>query len=330
MKHLTIAAGMVSMLAVPAAAATLDGAVGYGLAGGGNQLIVYGNLSDTSMQTTLTLSGGKLDALAYRPVTGELYGYSVGSGSNADTVYKVDLETGALIGTGSTFGPGAEITGNARVGFDFNNAIDAARAVSTREDNLVFFPSDTVSGNPNAGSVLRFTDLFYGAGDANEGVNPMVFANAYTNAIDGRVATAVDGAVATFQYALDAYTNSLVSLANNDGTLSTIAQVTYEGMVLDFSDRGGFEILSMTEGDNLAVAMLNVAGGPATGTSGLYTIDLMTGVASFFGDAGRSGLIGFAAQTGTPSEVPLPASALLLGAGLAGLGFLRKRSRKTA
>ena len=321
MKTTILTAAMLGALASPAVAATLNGSMGYGLAGGGNQLVIFDKLSDPTSATTLSLTGGTLDAIAYRPVTGELYGYSIGAGKASDAVYVIDTMTGALTNTGATFGAGAKIGSNARMGFDFNNAIDAARAVSTQDDNLVFFP-DTFPST-NAGTVQRFTNLAYAAGDVNEGVNADIFANAYTNAIDGQTATT------TLQYALDAKTNSLVTLANNAGTLATIGKVTYNGAELDFNARGGFDIVSLSEGDNLAIALLNVPGGPAMGTSGLYTIDLTTGAASFFGDPGQSSFIGFAAATNL-SAVPLPASSLLLVGGLGALGAVARRRRRKA
>ena len=264
----------------------------------------------------VALDGAELDALAYRPVTGELYGFSNGRGVAADRVFTIDRTTGMLTDVGPAFDAGTDIGDSSTLGFDFNNAIDAARVVSRDDDNLVFFPGD-FTDPARQNTVSRFTDLFYSAGDPNEGADPMIFANAYTNAVDGRKSTA-----GTFQYALDAGTNSLVSLANNAGTLETIAQITMGGSVLDFSEIGGFDIVSSTEDDNLAIALLNV--GDAGSMAGLYTIDLTTGEASLFGSLGEESYRGFAAQV---APVPLPAPALMLLGGLAGLGALRMRKR---
>lgn len=51
-----------------------------------------------------------------------------------------------------------------------------------------------------------------------------------------------------FQYAFDAETNALVSLAKNAGTLATIAPVTVDGDAVDLAAMGGFDIVSGAEG----------------------------------------------------------------------------------
>ena len=329
MKSLIASAALAALTAVPAAAATLSGATGYGLTDS-NDLVVFDDLADLSSMRTVKLSGPKLSGLVYRPVTGDLFGYS--TTGKADGVFAVNTASGALTNTGAGFGDGVGIRPGAKIGFDFNNVLDAARVVSTKEDNLVWFPSDTASMNPNAGNVIRATDLYFADGrtnstgavtpmDANAGKDPAIFANAYTNAVDGMTATS------TLQFALDANTNALVNLANNEGTLTTVATVTYMGEELDFTDQGGMEILSESEGDNTAIAALNVKG---MKKSQLFSIDLMTGKATLLGDAGGK-LIGFAGQTAKggmgeqPAAVPLPASAVLLIAGIAGLGIARRR-----
>ena len=70
--------------------------MGYGLAGNGTQLVVMPGL-DTAGET-LSLTGGTLDAIAYRPVTGALIGFS-----KSGKVYTVDTATGALTDTGASF-----------------------------------------------------------------------------------------------------------------------------------------------------------------------------------------------------------------------------------
>ncbi len=300
-----------------ASAANLAGSTGYALRNDGTGLTIFDDLGMASRGTTVGLSG-RLDAIAYRPVTGQLYGYRVGSAEAPDAVFTIDPMTGLLTNTGATPGDGVGLTRGSSVGFDFNNQIDAARAVSTRDENVVFFPGDFPDDRAN--TLLQFTDLMYGAGDVNEGANPAIFANAYTNAVDGMTSGE------TLQFALDADTNSLVTLANNAGTLSTVAPITVDGEVFDFNRNGGFDILSEFEGDNLAVALLS--GG---GSAGLYTIDLATGAASLFGDPLRGQYRSFAAETNMgPSPVPLPAGIPLLLTGLAALGLARGVRRKTA
>lgn len=277
MKNALIFAAAVSVSAAPLFA---DGhamaAMGMGLSADGSQLVMFPGLTEKG--DTLDLKGGTLDAIAYRPVTGELIGFS-----KTDGVFVVNIETGDLTSTAATIGEGVMMGADAAVGFDFNNKIDAVRAVSADGVNLVYFPTNF--GDEKANSVLRFTDLAYAEGDANAGATPEIFANAYTNAVDG------GKSAETFQYALDSGTDSLVSLANNAGTLATIAPIMVDGAAVDISAMGGFDILSAQEGDNMAVALLTI-----DGKAGLYGIDLETGAATMMADAGMDGFAGFAAM----------------------------------
>ncbi|WP_179380453.1 DUF4394 domain-containing protein [Jannaschia marina] len=252
--------------------------MGYGLSGDGTTLVVFSDLTAPDAGTPVTLSA-PLDAIAYRPVTGELLGLSAGM------IGVIDVETGEITDTGATFDEGAATGDGAAVGFDFNNKIDAVRAVSSEGVNLVYFPSDF--GDEKANTVKRFTDLAYAAGDANEGATPAIFANAYTNAVNG---AKQEG---TAQFALDAATDSLVTLANNEGTLGTVGAITIDGEPADVSMMGGFEIISAEAGDDKALAMLMLEGAE---TTGLYAIDLTSGAATLIGDTGIGAMRGFAAQ----------------------------------
>ncbi len=253
---------------------------GYGLGADGTSLTIFADMSGPDTAMMLTLTGGMVDAIAYRPVTGELLGFS-----KAGKVFVIDTETGALSDTGATFAPEVTMGTDAAVALDFNNKIDAVRAVSSDGVNVVYFPTDF--GDDKANSVRRFTDLAYAEGDANQDATPMIFANAYTNAVNGMTASE------TAQYALDAETDALVTLANNAGTLATVAPITIEGTEADISAMGGFDIVSGMEGENSAYAVLMLEG---SATSGLYAIDLQSGAATLMADAGMTELTGFAAM----------------------------------
>ena len=321
MKKLLLGAAATASMAAPAVASTLGNSTGFALSSGGSELVIFDSLGDLSHSTTITITGANgLTALAYRPVTGELYGYD--SSAGADGVYVIDTVTGVATNTVVPFN-GPDIASAAQVGFDFNNALDAARAISTDTDNLVFVPGDTTGRvdpmGPN-GRMITATNLFYDEnGDGvDDGISASIFANAYTNAINGVIAGA------TVQFGLDATADALVTIANNAGVLQTVAPITDAmGGALDFNSSGGFEIVSPAEGDDLAIALLNVFDGAAF-TAGLYTIDLGTGVATGIGapTGGDGSYTAFAASTAT---VPLPASVVLLLAGLGGLGAMRRR-----
>ncbi|APE44401.1 hypothetical protein BOO69_14030 [Sulfitobacter alexandrii] len=274
-----------SVLALGATGALADahaGTMGYALAGDGAQLVMMQDIAEPGNVTSVDLST-PVWAIAYRPVTGDLLGFGDGA------IFTIDPASGEMTDLGASFMDDATIADGAMVALDFNNAIDAVRAVSTGGDNLVYFPDGFGDGDERAGSVRRFTHLAYAQGDAMAGTTPMVYANAYTNAVPGAKASE------TFQYALDAETDALISLANNDGTLATIGKVTVDGEEVDLAPMGGFDIVSASEGDNMAYAILQMEGAE---NAGLYTIDLETGAATMLADLGMGGITGFAAAKG--------------------------------
>lgn len=284
-------------------AATMD-ATGYTLSDGGATLVVTPRLDlpGSARQIPLSFGGAAvtIDDLDVRPNGQRLYGYS----ESADAVYQIDIDTGV-----ATFQASLPQPSNAAAsGLDFNNALDAARIVTTDDENFVFFPADRFGVDPAPASIVQATDLFYVDGDVNAGVDPMVVGNAYTNAVFPVPASVV-------QYALDMGTDDLSILGNNAGTLMTVGDTG-----LDFDAMGGFDILSLSEGMNEAFALLTV-----DGMQSIYTIDLDTGLASFAADAPAQfgDLDGFAV-----APVPLPAALPLLGLGLAGLVGLRRTRRK--
>ena len=272
-------------LSLSATLAMADGhanTMGYALANDGNTLVTMASIADPADAQMFDLSE-TISAIAYRPVTGELMGFADGA------IYSINTATGELTNLDATFADDATIVDGSVVAFDFNNAIDAVRAVSTGGDNLVYFPEGFGDMDERAGSVLRFTDLAYMDGDANADVMPGVYANAYTNAIAGETAES------TFQYALDYNANALISLANNAGTLETIAYVTVDGETVDLSPMGGFDIVSPEVGTDAAYAVLQMDGAD---TAGLYAINLETGEATLLSDLGMGGITSFAVSMG--------------------------------
>ena len=283
MKTLTLTAA--SILALSTGSAFADAhanTMGYALAGDGMTLVTMDSIAAPDEAQTFDLSA-KLHAIAYRPVTGDLLG--IGDGM----IYTINPATGELTDLGASFGEDATIGEGAMVAFDFNNAIDAVRAVSSTGDNLVYFPEGFGDNDDRANTVVRMTDLAWAEGDANADVTPNVFANAYTNAIAGMTAES------TFQYALDANANALISVANNDGTLASIGYVTVDGETVDLSAMGGFDIVSAEEGSDAAYAILQMDGAD---TAGLYSIDLESGAATLLSDLGMGGFSGFAVSMG--------------------------------
>lgn len=277
------------------------------LAQGGGTLVTLDTGLGLPSAVAITSAGTAvtIDDIDFRPSTGELYGYSNASG----TVYTIDRKTGEANAVASASG----LTSTNRAGFDFNNVLDAARIVTSEGENVVFFPNNTP---PN---LSRFTDLFYVEGDANEGAVPQVRMNAYTNAVAGPTMTQ--------QFVLDTGLDVLAMLGNNAGTLTTVGELFLDGARVDFGDMGGFDILSMAEGDNTALALLTTGD-----TQAIYTLPLfadaegrinLTFQSAVTGEYGM--LNGFAVQA--PAPVPVPAAFGLMAVALSAIGALRLRRR---
>ena len=263
--------------AAPVMADGHAGTKGYALGADGSALIKMIDIATPDM-TAMSPLETPLRAIAFRPVTGQLLGFA------DDFIFEIDPATGTLTDLGATFADTAMI-GEGAVAFDFNNQIDAVRAVGADGANLVYFPEGFGDNDERANSVLRFTDAFYVDGDASAGAEPLIFANAYTNAIAGAKASS------TAQYALDARANALVTLANNAGELTTVGLLTIDGAAVDVLDMGGFDIVSAAEGSDAAYAVLQIDG---EDTAGLYAVDLSSGALTALGDIGTGGITGFA------------------------------------
>lgn len=208
----------------------------------------------------------------------------------------------------------AGLTGNDDLDIDFNNVLDAARIVTAEEENRVFFPNATPPG------FISATDLFYGPGDANAGRNPNVVANAYTNA--------VPDATTTMQFVIDSDWDIVATLANNAGSLSTVGALFLDGMAFDVTEDIGFDILSFSDGDNTAYALLT---GRSDGVQAIYEVPLM---ADALGRINLMPVMALDGQFGTlqslavaPAPVPVPAALPLMAAGLAALGLAARRRR---
>jgi hypothetical protein len=282
MKTQALVTSILTLAASPLLAGGHATVSGYVLANDGATLFVMSDIGIPDKVIMYSLEA-PLKAIAWRPVTGELLGFSDGM------ISTIDPMSGEMTDLRAQFMDDTMIGGDKMVTLDFNNKIDAVRAVTSAGDNLVYFPEGFGDNDERAGSVRRFTDLAYAEGDVMAGTTPVIFANAYTNAINDM--TAGD----TFQYALDAETDALVSLANNAGTLQTIAKITVDGAPVDLAPMGGFDIVSAKEGENMGLAILQMEG---TASAGLYSIDLETGNATMKADLGMGGISGFAASLG--------------------------------
>jgi len=303
-KHLFFG-GLIVLSAVLAGGRTAAaGPLGYVLGNGGTTLHAFDLNSPGSAQTIQLIFSGdstSLDAIDFRPLTGQLYGYD----DVRNAYFTVDVSTGA-----TTLGSGPDVTptNTDKLDVDFNPMIDRLRTVTELDENIVYNP---LTGTASNSATMP---LAYGSGDPNFGVNPQIVGNAYTNNVLGGYAAS------TVQYAIDANLGVLTTLANNAGTLTTIARITLDGAPLNFGVDAGFDILSMPGGQNTAYAVLNV-----DAVAGLYTIDLNTGEADLVGSLpDQFGTIrGLAIQ-----PVPEPSSLALGGLGAAFVAVAARRRRR--
>lgn len=268
-----------------------------GLATTAHAQLVYG-LTDTQSLVTfdasnpsMIQSGSFLSGMAageraigidFRPATGELF--ALGSQNN---LYTINPGTGVASRVGSGF---SDSLNGSSFGFDFNPTIDRIRVVSDADQNLVL--------NPITGGSTLVTDLFYRAGDVNEGADPNVVGSAYTNS--------VMGATTTQLYGIDTGLDILVRQDNSNGTLDTVGMLG-----VDLTDVVGFDIDGSTNRAYAAVQDI------ALGRSTFWSINLDTGEATQIDEIGGGALVGSIAI------VPAPASSALIG--LAGLAALRRR-----
>lgn len=269
------------------------------LSGTANAELVYG-VTDTqtlvsfdSGNSSSILSGVAISGLAsneqvrgidIRPATGQLY--AMGSFNN---VYTINAATGVATQVGS--GPFTPATNGSSFGFDFNPVIDRIRVVSDANQNLVL--------NPNDGTSTMVTDLFFGAGDVNAGMDPNIVGSAYTNSFFGATSTQL--------YGIDTGLDVLVTQANSAGTLTTIGSVGVDlndTLSFDISGATGFAYASVVSDD--------------FSSSTFWQINLSTGEATALGEIGGGALIT------SMTVVPTPGTFALLGLG----GLVGSRRRR--
>ena len=288
-------------LAIGFAGTASAGPLGFALGNDGTTLLRFDvNRPGSARSVSLSGAGSQLQAIDFRPATGQLFGYD----DVANAYYIVDPRTGVLTSASSIVTP----TNTPILDMDWNPTIDRLRVVTASDQNIVYNPETGTASNSAT------TPLFYGPGDPNAGTDPSVAANGYTNSFAG--------STSTVQYALDYDLNTLVTLANNAGTLATVGTVTIMGTELDFGPNGGLDVFSAPPGTNIAYALLTDLGTPGAGP-GLYSINLGSGAATPLGSFdGALGTIDGLAVT-----VPEPTSLALLMFGGLGL-FIQRRARR--
>ena len=280
----------------------------YGVTEVGNRLISFDSAAPTALLSGTAItglaSGEDVIGIDFRPNalspggagpnvpatgTGTLFG--LGSQSN---LYSIDRTTGAATRVGVGFN--TPVLNGSAFSFDFNPTIDRIRSVADTNVNIVL--------NPNTGGSAAFTNVFYAAGDPNQGVDPNIVHSAYTNSFLGSTTTQL--------YGIDAGLDILATQANNVGTLGTVGSLG-----TDITSLGGFD-LSGASGIAYLVALV---GGDNDST--LWTVNLATGQASFVNFTPNASSIGGGTRLAAIAVIPEPSTALLFGLGLVGLRALR-------
>lgn len=227
---------------------------------------ILASLAITGLQGGETLVG--IDA---RPADGKIY--AVGNLGGTGRIYTIDPQTGAATFVATLAADPADLTApytalaGAEFGMDFNPVPDRLRLVSSTGQNLRI----------NVDTGLVTTD-----GDLNGPVTSIV-GSAYLNNFAGTTTTTL--------YGIDSGTDQLyVQNPPNNGTLVAVG-----ALGLDVDAVLGFEIIP---GTNAALASLTVGG-----LSGLYTVDLFNGVATFVGNFGGGiSLRGLTTATGSGND----------------------------
>lgn len=285
------------LLAFAAAAslvAPAQATVVFSLSNNGQSLVRFDSSAPGAVFNIGQIGGDTvhLDGLDFRPADGLLYGYN-GSDSG---IYRLDTSTGSTTRVSTSSSP---VT--VPLGIDFNPVADRLRVVTPNQENSRV--------NIATGAATKDGALAYGAADINQGKTAHIIDAAYTN-------NDTNPATGTQLYYIDSVLDTLVTTSNpNGGVLSTVG-----ALGLDVNDYTGFDILTTANGSNIGYASIN-----SGRSTGLYSINLSSGAASFIGDIGASNLYGLAVM---PSAVPEPSSLMLIGtAGLALLGLRRRRQR---
>jgi hypothetical protein len=233
-----------------------------------------------------------------------------------ETVLGIDRRpaTGALFGLGSSgrlyslntvtgaanfvsLITGATLSGTA-FGVDFNPVVDRLRVTSNSGQNLRI---DVTTGAATVDTTIN-------------GPTTSLSGSAYTNNAPGASTTAL--------YGISSATDTLyVQNPPNNGTLTAVGGLGFDttGVTgFDISGTSGMAFASLTNGD--------------TAESGLYSINLATGAASFVGLFGIGGnpalaapMLGIALNVGA---VPEPSAYSMLAAGLLAVGFVARRRRQ--
>ena len=245
------------------------------------RLISFDSATPGSLLNSVDITGLGSDSLIgidFRPNGGALYGVTTG-----DDIVTID----PISGVATTVAALSTSLNGAGFGFDFNPVPDRLRVVSVAEQNLRI--------NVDTGAAIVDGSLAYAVGDVNAGANPNIVGAAYANNFKGALTTTL--------YGIDSTLGTLVTQAPpNAGTLNTIG-----ALGIATTDDVGFDISI----NGVAYAALT---DPTSKLSGLYTINLATGSATWVGEIGGGSAVMGLSAVPEPSHYGMVFGGLLLGA----------------
>ena len=226
----------------------------------GNNLVKFNSETPGTIDFEIPITGlgagESASAIDFRPANNTLYLLS-----NNDTLYTLNVESGAATAVGTSLG----LTGT-KVGIDVNPAADAIRYISNADENGRI--------NATTGALISAdTVLAYDAGDVNNGVSPNVVAAAYTASSPSQTVTTL--------FVIDSATNTLVRQGSpngtptgpNSGTLFTVGSLG-----VDPTDNVGFDIAEAKSGTAYASMVLQ-----GEAAAKLFSVELGGGHATLIG-----------------------------------------------
>ena len=216
--------------------------------------------------------GDTLQAIDFRPATGQLYGLAVtnaaGTGGTGQIVV-LNTQTGARTSVGSPF----SVAGATSYGFDFNPTVDRIRVTTDTDVNLRI--------NPDDGAAINDGTLAFAPGDRNFGNNPTIGGVAYINNTPNAAATQLFG--------IDYQRDALVTISPaNDGTVISIAPLSFGvGSTLGFDVAASGKAFVSYVRDDAVFATIS----PPPAMTNLATLNLSNGTLTELGTINSSGAV---------------------------------------
>ncbi len=262
------AAVFMACLSLPLFSSPIFGQRIYALSGNNLASFDAGTPSGSGMIAPISgvAAGQSLEAIDFRPKTGELYGIGYNSATGEARIYTINTVTAVATPVGA--GPISVVPSMGDITFDFNPTVDRIRFMGSNNANYRLHP---VLGT------IAATDgnLAFAATDVNSSADPEIGAGAYSNSYIAATATTL--------YNYDTKLNIFTAQTPpNNGTQNTIGA---SGIVVNPADPSAdfdvfFDAVTRTN-------MFFLAANTGSSTlDDLYTVNIVTGQATLSGSIG--------------------------------------------